>query len=454
MRTEQKTKKMKTPEVSPLYYGIRFGNVFFPASSFAIGTMIITPGEMPITPEEALDNSIRKWQEYAKELYNQGNMVVSEKYLLAMHDKPGSDLDHGPDTLREKIRNGLYDEYKTVKLWDIGPEEAIKTGHLENRRLTARVASRRDPKKDSSVLEHWLVVVDSPLYNEKTGVDYKNVSCQSDDFPWGGTSKGTLFLCAHSAAAIIQACREYPGVPKGRIKFVEPKGMPFVPFTLSPETVMDVIVRHYYAGERFYEINKMLHDNPDNYDLSFLQALENDHSGLLTFEAVPKKYVSEIVVENSVEEGVIKAKRWIRDEVRKNLAKEGYKKIGIYAVEFKDTEYETLCEDFQRGTNVLRILFKGGIPILVDCKELSEEKVLFYKPQQLPNPVTLLNEQYEDVDDMRRVRCKSTIKTPANLEPYLSSIPIPYILKKQYRDAIDRFPPEKKSKLIRALRLY
>jgi hypothetical protein len=248
------------------------------------------------------------------------------------------------------------------------------------------------------------------------------------------------------ASAILQLHDDYNSGTTGLIKIDDLNGMPYVPFKISQETSMDILVKHYLMKKRYYELDRILLDNPNNFDTMFLRAIEN---GFHTFGVIRRK----IGKSRQIDLGYVRALNYTKNEVERKVIRAGYKKSILPVIEFKNTYYETICSEYERGDETIRLAFNRKFEFLIiHRKKLDDVEVFYENPKH--HPISYINEEIETVDDKTRRKTKTKIMIPSALMlPDLGTMPIIGNLKKHYRRLIELFYHGDKVHLMRQLGL-
>lgn len=362
------------------------------------------------TPPRVKDGLVPAYQQYLRERYESGEVEIGprKRFLLTCD----------PKELRERMLSRITAKNKTAKLWTAGPQ-GIEEGYIGREVMTGKVPSRRSGRR-AGVLPKWQVVLRTPVYKAGPGINYLALKCGCQDHDWD-IAKGVSVVCVHIAAEIKRAWDEQadPNIPEGqrRIRFVETKGPVFLPFNIPPVKAMDVAFRRYELGEDMKEIDKREMEMPENYDPLFLQAIE---SGLLVYEAIRQKFLG-IPFRNEREKQMIENRLKVTKDFKETyldyqLRKLGFKKAGLYAEELKGTPLETICETYQRDSEVIRPVLRWDTPPLLVRRTLGDQRQVFYPPDK-SHPFSQLFAVTEDVDNRTRRKGTKQVIIPGPMMP-------------------------------------
>ncbi len=370
----------ETYEIVPRDYGTIYYSdqpVFITPAKFAIGDFLrIPPKQKKQWLEEWHSDFLERHERETK---------LPKKYEQILES---------PSKLREALLENLRKTEGTLKLLNVGKETAIREGYFGNATLTGRVKSRRHGGKDK-ILKDWSVTVNLP--------DYRNLYCQCDDFDWNN-KKGLKTVCVHMGAILNQAVDDYPLPEEERIiQFVGDQAVPTLPFVLSSLAKTDVVVRHHVFDEGYYELNKELLANRENYNPGYLTLIENNS---VMFEPISQRRKK-----RKVNEGFVNAQKYIKREFEKRVRDVGFERTGFGAVEFKDTPYETFCVNYEKGNLCVRLVLNPNFPPIAVFRELGDEKQLFNTPQK-SHPFSNPYKEIEDIDDRTRRVSKTTVFIP------------------------------------------
>ncbi len=404
---------LQTHEIIPRNYGTTYSTngetIFMDPARQAIGGFLVRH-------EKQKRQLLEEWQEYI--LHGGGSDTVPEKYRELLNSKPSK--------FRDALVGAIKNETGTKKLWLRGGPDAVSEISVYGDTLQGKVMSRRDSRRNG-ILKQWLTAV---IPNKDgAGLPYNEARCQCDNTHWDFV-KHVEGPDTHSFALVYTALNLEISAPP-------------LPFTFDSLTETGVVVEYYLMGIPFYGLNKALLDNPEVYEPSYLGAIEK---GMVRFEPLPQKRR-----ERRVDLGYVKAQGYVEKEVRRRLAAAGFGKTGIGAVEFKGTPFETLCENYERGDIVMRLVFNERLPPLLVCRRLGEEQNIFYEPDNAP--LQWLYREGVSVDD--RTRRVSTVQLviPSHVMPELKSMNVLGNFKKDYRELIAKYRPDDKNALYRQLGL-
>lgn len=386
-------------------------------------------GVFHATPQRVKDQLVPDYQRYLRERDERGEYEISrrKRFLLTCD----------PQQLRAEILARIASETETTKLWTAGPGGI--EGYVGHEVMTGKVPSRRSGRR-SDVLSKWPVVLRTPIYKAGPGINYSALKCGCQDHDWD-IAKGVSVVCVHIAAEIKRAWDEQadPNIPESsrRIKFVETKGPIYLPFNIPHLKAMDIIFRKYVFNEDMKEIDKREMGIPENYDPLFLQAIE---SGLLVFEVIRQKFL-ELPYRGDREKQMIVNRLKVLNDFKRiyldyQLRKAGFKKVGIYALELKNTPLETVCETYERDNEIIRPVLRWDIPPILVHRMLGDQRQVFYTPDT-SNPFSQPFVAREDIDDRTRRKGTKQIIIPGPRMPQgFDPVYIHPLFRQEYRRLI------------------
>ena len=410
---QQETRRIETPQIIDRAYGTAYASEH--GSIFLVTPSRYAEGFFHATSPSAKDRLVPQFQQHLREGYENGEYRLSKRkqHLLTCD----------PAALREEFRQRIFVKNEgSYKLWDEGP--AGIDGYIGHTAMTAHVPSRRSGRK-AGVLAKWPVYFTSPLFKEGAGINYLGISHSCEDFGYG-TVKQAAVICAHVAAAIKRAWDEQadPSIPehRRRIKFVESSGPVYLPFLIDGLHAMGIVFRKYVLNEGMKELDKAELDNPDNYEPLYLDAIRR---GEITFEAIREEKKG-IMPKSGRDAEVLKARvrameSFRRDFLRHALARAGFRKAELYALEFKGTPWETACETYEKDGIAIRPVFNMDFPPLLAVYRLSGERQVFYKPPA-DHPFAHIGRVQEAVDDRTRRKGTKQVIIPSSNMPELGSV--------------------------------
>ncbi|MCX6819474.1 MAG: hypothetical protein NT129_05770 [Candidatus Aenigmarchaeota archaeon] len=436
------------PIRQPLYYGVSpkltqnnppYRPQIILASSYARGSFFIRP-------EQEKYVMFGLWLDKIKERLREGD-PSAEVY---------SDLtSYSLEELTDVIKNGKYGikkKHKTLKLWK--GEEVVTVGNVGQSILTARVKSKRWGGRNN-VASRWLVEINFDEY----GTGYSYIKCQSDEHFWDGV-KGADVFCDHMGALLTCLKEVYNNQDayKGAIRVGEHVKEPYLPFLINPMLEAELIVKRYVLGQNYYDIDKWLLDKKEIYDQSYLDKIE---TGKVLYDAVHSRLTKAAKPTDSINKGDILAPCKVASVMEKCIYKSGFRRVGLNAVEFKGTEWETLCANYEKGNKTLRLLMSEQLPPLLVYRESNpaDKTDIFYKPNT-EHPFSMLYQEQRTVDDRTRKATKTKILIPHSprITPELIEIiptkkPIIGNFKKKYAELIRRHYEGNKEELLEHLGL-
>lgn len=419
----EKLEYFRVPEIIPHDYV----NVFYSSKIFRDSPLVaITPANFAIgdiikSRETELNQRIREYQENLRVRYENQEVELTKKHQRI--------LTYSFEELLERLISSIKKEKGTKKLLSYGGKASITDACLKYDTLTARVISRRSGRK-KDILSTWAVEVKSPFYREGSAVDYRSIYSQAEDYEWGRVRPVDV-LSSHMAAAILQFAEDFYKPEDERIvKIIDPIGVPYTPFILDKNTEIEVLIRHYLMNESYYKINRRLFDNPEIFDPLYIEAIK---SGFITFEVIPhRKSVSWLT-----SFGYYKSLKYVEDELRKRLKNAGFKKTVLPVIEFKGTKWETICPNYERDDESVRLVFNRRFPPLIVYRRESGDFDIFYKKGI--NPFSVIGEDVYSVDDKRRRVTKTTVSIPGpEMSPNLGRMPVMGNFKEKYRELIEK----------------
>lgn len=410
----------------PQITGADYVNVFYSSKVFPNSPLIgISPsnfatGEVIRIPESELIRRLGKYHEILRERNERGELESRRYQRIATSP---------PQELYDRLSLAVQKEKDTKKLISYGGRAAISEGCLKHDTLTANVISRRDARKKG--VKNWDIMVKSPQYNEESAVGYHSICSQADDYKWG-KARPVDEVTPHMAAAILQLEEDFQKPEDERlIKIIEPVGIPYKPFLLSDETVIDVLVRHYLLHEKYFKINKRLLSDPTNLDPLYIDAMKN---GFITSEVIPLR--KEIYL--PIDPRYAQSLDYIQREMRKRLKSAGFEKSVLYVIEFKGTIWETICPNYERDGETIRLVFNKKFPPLVVYRREYGEFDRFNNKNKI-NPFSVIGEEVSSIDDKTGRTTKTTVMTPGPGMPLdIVKMPIMGHLKEDYRNFIEK----------------
>ncbi len=349
-------------------------------------------------------------------------------------------LDVSPEELRQAIINEIMKDKETKKLWTSANDIEGYMGHYV---LSGYVPSRRSGSK-SGVLSRWPVVIKSPVFDDRRGhgMNYSALACACEDYI-EGTKKGVSILDVHMCAAIKRAWDEQanPDIPERqrRISNLEAEGPIYLPYNITLLDAMDVVFRKYVVGEDYKDIDRTELGREENYDHHFLDAIRN---GRIVFEVVRQKAKKVVPKTRQEMERINAEKSMMRPYLSTQLRRAGFEKVGLYALEFKDTLYETVCETYVRGSEVVRPVFNENFPPLIVHWVLGDENDIF-GGQGMANPFEIAGETFIDIEDRTRLIGRKRIIIPGSSTPMPEGMNPTYMHPLFRRDYMARIPSEK-----------
>jgi hypothetical protein len=434
-------------KIKPRDYGlVQTGEdtpLFITPAAFAIGEAIrLEEGE--------LNRLIPAWREYKTTQYEQSRAGRSYTPLFPVGTKNQDLLSLRTEVLRDKrIIPGIRAEEGTKNLWMVGGEKAIEKGYLGSRILTGRVKTKEDGRA-SDRMRTWQAVL---RLNPPEGdiSDYSDPLCQCHDHIWGA-AKGVAKLCVHLSSLMNELVddtglieRQYPhrdfwlpfnftadtGLPEGlsdedlenlsRLTYLEQESPP-----PRSQLMMDILISHYLMGRKYFDLNKSATMIPNIYHGNIVRGV---NSGELKFGAIRQKRgrTKESEYWDAVES------MW--KEMFRSLQESGYERSGItYSLEFRGTEFESLCEDWVRDGVTLRTMFHQDIPpLVVQRNEIQSSRPSPFEVDfNAKHPFSQLDQEKIRIDDSTRRRTTFTVRIPRKVK-------IPDHLKPLYRKMIDLY---------------
>ncbi len=351
--------------------------------------------------------------------------------------------DASTEELAKAIIEAIRKEKGTMKLWTAA--DNIE-GYMGHEVLTGEVPSRSSGV-DSKTLARWPVTIKSPLFRYRQdgrGIEYSALNCGCQDFDWG-TAKGASMICAHIAAEIKTAWDEQsmPLLPEQRrIEYFKAEGSVFLPYNVSTVDAIDVIARRYLLGQDAKDIDREELDSPDRYNPLFLDYIQKDR---IVFEAV-RQGNKHRKPKNSVERQVVEQRNAADDHLSRDtywsLHNAGFRKVGLYGVEFKGTPYEALAETYVRDNEVVRPVFSTEFPPFIVHWRLSDRKDIFGE-QSDKDPFVTAGETITDIEDRTRYIGEKTIIIPGTrtmLPDADEGLAMPPVYRREY---VSRIPSER-----------
>jgi hypothetical protein len=418
--------------------------------------MFITPaafaiGESLRLTESELNRLIPSWQEYKTNQFEESQTGGSYTPLFPVGTKNQNLLSLRPDVLRDKrIIPGIKIGEGTKNLWRVGGEKAIEDGYLGSRILTGRVKSKEDGRA-SDRMRTWQAVLNMDLSEEGDISDYSDALCQCHDHMWVRT-KGVAKICVHLASLMNALAdenshieRQYPGrgfwLP---FNFISDTGLPeglsdedlenlsmltYLDQEVPPprsHLMMDLLISHYVMKRKYFDLNKSATMIPNIYHGNIVRGIV---SGDLKFGVIRQKRGKKKDNDywNAVES------MW--KEMYQFLQKSGYERSGAtYSLEFRGTEFESLCEDWVRDGVTLRPMFHEKVPpLVIQRNEIPDsEPSPFRTDYNARNPFAQLDQEQIRTDDSTRRKTSFTVRIPRNVN-------IPDVLKPLYRKFIDLY---------------
>lgn len=440
-KTRAPVKRIETPAKLPRSYGLMpvGKTTFISPSPYAMAQLYVTP-------------EAEKYRMLAEWLVDRRKSL--EKALSPNELSPM--LFYEPPELQEAIAKAVQKEKESRKFLEMDPDVVITEATWKYNVLRGKVASRRPA--DGDVMEGWLAEVRTPSFNPEFGIDYEQVSCQCPGYIHC-KEKGAEVFEFHPAALLAKANAEYPGLEGGVIRFERPSKPPYIPFAFDRLTLAEILVLRYLLRKKYFDIDKLLLERPETYEVLFQERMGD---GKLTFEVLPqlsgKTTTKDLDYWGAVD--------YIERQAYWLLTSGGFKPQGLSTVEFKGSEWETVCQNFQNGDRMVRLLFhpQRRFPPLLQYRKFTGSGFEgFSYPASNGHPVSYLGQEFESIDDRTRRRTKTRIIIPHSPMtvpelPELAPLRRPIIgnLRSEYADGIRRYAQtgdEEKSALLRRVGL-
>lgn len=445
------SKKERSRRIIPRDYGLVQSNVsgvpvFMTPAAFAIGESIRLK-------KGVLDKELQAWQEYKWKQREASKAGKSYIPVFAVEGKYEELPSLRLKTLRdERLLEGILKEEGTRNLWRVGGEKAIEQGYLGSRILTGRVKTRSDGR-ESERMRTWQTVLNMNPSEARDISDYSDAVCQCQDHMWG-RAKGVAKICVHLASIMDELADD-----KGLIACEEdPKKLAWLPFNFMTDTGlpyglsdddieeiqtltyldheeaparshlrMDILISHYFMKRGYFDMNKAATKIPNIFHGRFIKGVR---SGELRYGVIRQKRGSKAADEeywNAVEE------MWKRMYIKLKESRFERKDV-TYSLEFRDTPYEAVCEDWERDDITLRPLFHDDVPpLVIERRKIpNSEARPFATDYNARNPFAQLNEVQKRIDDATRKKSHYVIRIPREIE-------IPGILRPLYRSLLDKY---------------
>ncbi len=420
---------IETPHVQMRSYGNTYSSwsnghakagpqPFLTYSRFAEGIFLATP-------ESAIIDAMPAYRQHMREQI--------EKGVYRLPRGKGHLIDADAETIYKAMLKGIKSEKETTKLATASDKI---DGYMGHDVLTGNVPSRSSGVR-STTLSRWPVVIKSPLFSyDGSGINYSALHCGCQDFEWG-IAKDTSFVCAHIAAEIKTAYDEQssPETPEDqkRISYFKTDGQVYLPYNIDLLDAIDVVFRRYVINQSSKHIDRTELGRPEAYEPLFLQDIYDGH---IVYEAVRqanKKIAPKTAEERRAAEAVIRAEDNLRRTFLYGQLKDAsYEKTGLYALEFPGTPWETMCETYTRGSEVVRPVFNWQFPPLLVYWQLNGDSDVFGQ-KNAESPFALVGTRVADIDDRsRRKGIKQVFIPGPEMPPGIQRIPVNPVFRRDY----------------------
>ncbi len=452
---QQETLEIKARRYAPVIYTSNGNKIFLPAESYAMGDILITHPNI-------LYEQLKAWQEFRKHppedlktllfklatnYFVQTPQKTDGRYQTRKKDL----LSLSPTELRFALLRKLFAEKESYNLWRVGGEDAIQRGRRNRKRpysgkvvLTGNVkAMERGGRGD--IPTHYSVNIINPFSLPE------GIYCSCEDLRWMDTKEGPVSIdgvCTH-AAALQNYAAQNPGLVRnflnisrlGNRKF-------FLPFHfresqhhnlrrygiliedlehLSAQNLdlshlkIDILVDHLFDGNNYFDIGKKLLLIPHIYNPVLLDAI---FAGKAFYEVIIQENVKRDIDLHQLEE----TKRML-SEMLSQLTSQGYKIQG-YALEFKDSPWETICMNYEKDNKIVRILFNEKFPpVFIFRKKTSNDIRNPFLVERYNHPFSYLFARTVSIDDRTKEITSFEVRLP-------TQITLPQSLRQEYRMAI------------------
>lgn len=433
---------IETPQLMERAYGIatprEYGTILVTPSRQAFGTFIV------IDPSEKR-KMLRRFHNY---LVNGGANEYDLPQSMEYVAEP--DFNQFLEGFRGKIGKTKSRPEGSYKLLtqgrkNIARENPNKRGYVGKNAISnvPMISSRDTRKRDISSARVTMTFGD---LTQGTGIDFRTVTHDCEDFSFG-TTKGAVILCKHAAGALNIAYDEQQN-PKSEhiLDHDQYEGRLSLPFNLDEETMMDVIFRNVMLGNSLKEIDRELLRNSDYFNPQVVDGINN---GLVTFESIRQKdgKMMENTSDNSSNAQSLKK---FKEYILPLMSRTGYERIGLYSVEFPDTDWETLCPTYLSPEgDIVRPVLNANFPPLIVIYTQSPEIDAFreFEPE---NPFEHINQDLEAVEDRSSRKSIKRIIVPGSNNEYKD---VPQRFQQQYREFIREHFKGDTDKLLHELNL-
>jgi len=430
--------------------------VVLPAESYAIGNILITSPAV-------LYEQLKAWQEFRRNPPQDLHTLLfklERTYFIQTPEKARNGkykirkknlLDISPFELRFALLRRLYAEKQSYNLWKVGGVTAVQKDERNSGRpytgtamLTGKVKSMQRGGR-GNVPTRYSVNVTNPFDIPE------GFYCGCEDERWTDAKEGLINVegaCTHTAALQTYA-KENPttvrnllrGSRLGHQRFVLPfhfeetQSHNLARYGISPEGIehlssqrpdlshlkMDVLVDHLFNDSTYFDIGKKLLLIPEIYDPALLAAVFHGEA------------LYEIVLQGPIKRDIEFAEHKDIERMFKEMAgllmRKGFVLRG-YALEFKGTEWETVCMNYEKGDKSVRILFNERFPpIFVYRKAGPNGSKNPFLVEKFKHPYSYLFERGQGIDDRTKQVTSLDVRIPMR-------ITMPHSLRSEYRRTI------------------
>lgn len=458
----QETLELKARRYAPVIYTQNGNKVFTPAESYALGDILITPPKI-------LYQQLKSWQEfrrYPPEDLKRLLFDVADSYSVQMVEKTPTGryrrgkknlLSLSPAELRFALLRKLFAEKESYNLWNVGGDKAVRREKRNSQRpytgkiiMTGQIKAMERGGRNN-VPPYYSVNVTGPFDLPKGFYD----TCQ--DFRWTEAKEGPVNIsgaCAHCAALQIYG-EQNPALIRNFLNISKFDKKEFLlPFNfrqsqshdmhgLSTEEMdylsakdldlshlkIDVLVDHLFNKSTYFEIGKKLLRIPNIYHPVLLGAVFN---GKVFYEVIIQEHVKK-----DVDSEQLKDTKKMLGEMLKQMEIKGYKAQG-YVLEFRDSQWETVCINYEKGNKMVRILFNHRFPPVFVYRTKNPNSIVEpFLIEPYTHPFMHLFELESRIDDRTKQITSFEVRVPTQF----TKVRIPDSLRKNYKKEIGEKHP-------------
>ncbi len=406
-----------TPEILPREYGVAvisgINKTFYFPNKFARALVL---KERP----SLLKNFLRDLQ----------TSVQNEKYKLVF---PEIDDYLFKEEIAQLLEEGIKKKHNTYNLWRVHDSNAVRKYKEYGDSVTAEVKSMTHGREKGAYREVKIV---NPGFMG-AGLVRDLFSPSSDESVVvikepGRVVRSKAAEKTHNNRIVdvyLAALQTEYSIRKHRIPY---RVLPYN-FLTRVELVMEVLLSYYVGKMSLYEIDKRLLGIPEIINKSLIETVQR---GRGVVETERQKYKEIEIDDKNV--GIYWAVIDLMNQIERGLEKKGYKRNGI-AVEFKDSEWEKICINYETESDLIRVLFNDGFlkkekkpPILVVHRKFTDEKEFdFFRQEKYEEPPeALIGKRQRRIDERTKKMTTMRVYSPAEKR----DLKVPSVLMPFYRN--------------------